>query len=175
MIGLGGNSAGKADDITVVIADVDTNGHGPHATHKVTLTDRAYIRSFALGKYGPTMCPHRGATLSRCFLNSNCKIKARQNKGNGGLESTCKCSRAHTPCLLTFGVAAAFFYMFTFALTVIPGPPLFSLTIRLPNLFPCPVTFVTGQRLLKAELPGQCESPLYCGQRNSTKFAPAPP
>ena len=26
---------------------------------------------------------------------------------------------------------------------------------------------------VEAELPGQCESCLYCGQRNSTKFAPA--
>ena len=32
---------------------------------------------------------------------------------------------------------------------LIPGLPLFSLTIQLRNPFPCPVTFVSGQRLLK--------------------------
>ena len=34
-----------------------------------------------------------------------------------------------------------------------PGPPLFSLTVRLRNPFPCPVTFFTGQRLLKQSFP----------------------
>ena len=45
------------------------------------------------------------------------------------------------------------FFLFFLALTVIPGPPLFSLTIRLRNPFPGPVTFVTGQRLLKKSFP----------------------
>ena len=45
-----------------------------------------------------------------------------------------------------------FFFVF-FALMVIPGSPLFSLTIRLRNPFPCPGTFVTGQRLLKQSFP----------------------
>ena len=47
---------------------------------------------------------------------------------------------------VSIGVMLIFFLFF--ALTVIPGPALFSLTIRLRNPFPCPVTFVTGQRLL---------------------------
>ena len=41
-----------------------------------------------------------------------------------------------------------YFFKFYFASTVVPGPPLFSLTIQLRNQFPSPVTFVTGQRLL---------------------------
>ena len=46
------------------------------------------------------------------------------------------------------------FFLFSFfALTVIPGPALFSLTIRLRNPFLCLVTFVTGQRLLKHSFP----------------------
>ena len=40
-----------------------------------------------------------------------------------------------------------------FALTVIPSPPLFSLTTQLRNPLSCPVTFVTGQRLLKQSFP----------------------
>ena len=41
------------------------------------------------------------------------------------------------------------FVLFYFALKVLPGPPLFSLTIQLRSPSPRPVTFVTGQRLLK--------------------------
>ena len=44
-------------------------------------------------------------------------------------------------------------WLFFSALTVIPGPPLFSLTIQFRNPFPCPVTFVAGQRLLKQSFP----------------------
>ena len=40
-----------------------------------------------------------------------------------------------------------------FDFKVTPGPPLFSMTIQLRNPFPCPVTFVTGQRLLKQSFP----------------------
>ena len=64
---------------------------------------------------------------------------------------------------------------FFFALTVIPGPPLFSLTIRLRNPFPLPCNICYRPKTVEAELPKQCASHVYCGQRNSTKFAPAPP
>ena len=47
-----------------------------------------------------------------------------------------------------------YYYGFFFFFTVIPGPPLFSLTIRLRNPYPCPaVTFVTDQRMLKQSFP----------------------
>ena len=55
---------------------------------------------------------------------------------------------------MSYSVEAVLFYIFfCFALTVIPGPPRFSLTIQLRNPFPCPVTFVTGQRLLNQSFP----------------------
>ena len=53
---------------------------------------------------------------------------------------------------LTLKTICILFNLF-FALMVIPGPPLFSLTIQLHNPFPCPVTSVTGQRLLKQSFP----------------------
>ena len=51
-------------------------------------------------------------------------------------------------CLCTVGTATRQ----SSALTLIPGPPHFSQTIQLGNPFPRPVTFVTGQRLLKQSL-----------------------
>ena len=81
--------------------------------------------------------------------------------------SNCACSRnqvlEHEACVLRNGSQGdgyptsnhhpTNFFSFFLALTVIPGPPLFSLTIRLRNPFPCPVTFVTCQRLLKQSFP----------------------
>ena len=45
-----------------------------------------------------------------------------------------------------------FLFLF-FSFTVIPGPPPFSLTMQLRIPFPCPVTYGTGQRLLKQSFP----------------------
>ena len=63
--------------------------------------------------------------------------------------------------LLTWGLASrcvvlvhALVVICFVALTVVPGPPLFSLASQLRDPFPCPVTFITGQRLFKQIIPG---------------------
>ena len=53
-------------------------------------------------------------------------------------------------CRVPHNTQSTIRFIYIIAFTVIPGPPLFSLTIQLCSLFPCPVIFVTGQRLLTA-------------------------
>ena len=82
---------------------------------------------------------------------------------------------------------ATLFFLFPFRLTVIPGPPLFSLTVQLPDPFPRRVesiedtqnpqnqnSTVRAETVLRETLLGQFVLPMYCGQRNSTKFASTP-
>ena len=59
-----------------------------------------------------------------------------------------------------------------FALAVIPGPPLFSLTTQLRNPFPCPVTFVTGLRLLKQSFPDSASRICTVGSKTRSSSRP---
>ena len=53
---------------------------------------------------------------------------------------------------LTSHVSRFFIFSLFLQMTVVPGPPLFSLTIQRRHPFPCPATFVPGQRFSRTVL-----------------------